>query len=226
MCGRAYETYTDEEIYIRYKNRRPIRFALGSNYNLCPTQISPVIIVRDAERELAPMRWGLVPAWAQDVKAADKYSLINAKGEEIETKRSYQAAFRARRCIVPVSGFFEWKREGTQKTPFAIHLSNDPIMSLAGVWELWRSKETGEEVLSFSIITTAANSFMESIHNRMPVILDRADEEAWLDPANQNVAGLKTLLKPCGSEKLACFAISSLVNSPRNNSPEVLVPAK
>ena len=226
MCGRAYETYTDEEIYIAYRNRRPLRFTIGPNYNLCPTQISPVLIVRDGEREVAPMRWGLVPAWAQDVKAADKYSLINAKGEEIEFKRSYQAALRARRCIVPVSGFFEWKREAKQKTPFAIHLSNDPIMSLAGIWELWRSKETGEEVTSFSIITTAANSFMESIHNRMPVILDRADEEAWLDPTNQNVADLKALLKPCNSEKLACFAVSNLVNSPRNNSPEVVAPAK
>jgi putative SOS response-associated peptidase YedK len=226
MCGRAYETYTDEEIYIRYKNRRPIRFTLGTNYNLCPTQISPVIVVRDGDREVASMRWGLVPAWAQDMKAADKYSLINAQGEDIETKRSYQAAFRSRRCIVPVSGFFEWKREGKQKTPFAIHLCDDSIMSLAGVWELWRSKETDEEVSSFSIITTAANSFMESIHYRMPVILDREDEEAWLDPVNQNVADLKSLLRPCGPEKLACFPISTLVNSPRNNSPEVLVPAK
>ena len=225
MCGRAYHTYTDDELAFRYLNEHKIVIPdLPANYNLAPTRLTPIVRVVGDERKLDQFRWGLIPGWAKDVKSAAKYSLINARGEEIASKRSYAEPFRLRRCIVPLSGFFEWKREGTVKRPFAIHLKGDAIMSVAGVWEEWTSRESGEIIHSFAVITTRANEFMSAIHDRMPVILGRGDEEAWLDPESQDPTQLEKLLKPCPDEWLSTFEVSTLVNSPRNVSKEVLVP--
>jgi putative SOS response-associated peptidase YedK len=226
MCGRAYHTYTDEELEARYitekRKRKPLA-DLQPNYNLSPTQIAPIVLMRDEEVTIEPMRWGLVPFWAKDLKSASKYSLINAKAEEITEKRSYQKAFERRRCIVPLSGFFEWKREGEgPKRPFAIYLKDHSILSVAGIWELWESQTTGEVIQSFSIITTQANEFMETIHNRMPVILNQKDEKDWLAPENHDVSRLKEYLKPCSSDWLSAYEVSILVNSPKNNRKEVL----
>jgi putative SOS response-associated peptidase YedK len=223
MCGRAYETYTAEELEMRYLNQRIRRnpLVITPNYNLAPTQISPIVLIKEGERTIEMMRFGLVPFWATDVKSASKYSLINAKGEEIETKRSYKQAFEKRRCIVPLSGFYEWWKNGEAKRPIAIHLRDEPIMSVAGIWELWERGE--EKVESFSIVTTAATGFMEWVHDRMPVILSREDEERWLDPST-SVADAKELLVPCPSEWLEAHEVSTLVNSPRNNRPECVEP--
>lgn len=226
MCGRAYETYTAEELDFRYMNQRIRKnpLAITPNWNLAPTQLAPILFVRDGERDFAMMRFGLVPAWAKSLKDAAKYSLINAKGEEVETKRSYSQAFQRRRCILPLSGFYEWKREDEAKRPFAIHFKDNSIMSVAAVWEHWQSGETGEVVDSFAVITTSPNRFMESIHNRMPVILDPRDESAWLDPENKDTAQLKSLLKPCPPEWLDAHEVSKLVNSPKNNLPACIEP--
>jgi putative SOS response-associated peptidase YedK len=227
MCGRAYSTYTDEELELRYLNerrkRRPLA-GLEPNFNLAPTQLAPVVFMQDHQRTIELMRFGLVPFWAKDIKSAGKYSLINAKAEEIDEKRSYKEAFLHRRCIIPLSGFYEWQRTDGAKRPFAIHLRDGQIMSVAGVWEYWQSKDTQQTVDSFSIITTAANSLMQKIHNRMPVVLDRKDESTWLDPDNHDIAVLKSLLKPCPSEWLEVYEISTLVNSPKNNTKKVLDP--
>lgn len=218
MCGRAYSTYTDEELFLRYLFRKPPPGGLPGlkpNYNLSPTQQAPVLRKEGQTRLIERARWGLIPFWAKDAQQASKYSLINAKGEEIETKRSYREAFLHRRCIVPVSGFYEWKREDSgPKRPFAISHASEPILSLAGVWE------NG----SFSIITTEANSFMAAIHDRMPVILERKDEKAWLDPSLSDPLKLKAFLKPCPSDWLKAHEVSPLVNSPKNNRPELLTP--
>ncbi len=225
MCGRAYSTYTEEELEARYHSERMKRHPLGikPNYNMAPTHVVPVILNRGKGPEIDFFRWGLVPKWARDVKTAEKYSLINAKGEEITEKRSYAEPFKARRLIVPLSGFFEWKRDGKIKRPFAIHLKDQKIMSVAGVWEEWRSKD-GEVIDSFSIITISANSYMEEIHNRMPVILDAKDEARWMNPENSDIKALQDLLKSCPSERLKAYEVSTLVNSPKNNSEEALEP--
>lgn len=227
MCGRAYQTYSEEELRLRYLNEKAKQFPmsdLGPNYNLSPTQKSPIVFRYEGELRIGFFRWGLVPFWAKDVKSASKYSLINAKAEDIEEKRSFKNPFLHRRCILPISGFFEWQRvEGEPKRPYAISLKGDPIMSLAGVWEYWKSKNTGEEIFSFSIVTTSANSLVGKIHNRMPVILSRVGENEWLDPDNHNILALKCLLKPFPSEWLEAREISNLVNNPRNNRPEVLL---
>ncbi|RIL11998.1 MAG: hypothetical protein DCC75_01260 [Proteobacteria bacterium] len=231
MCGRAYSTFSDEELYFRYLNRKiwpwPVEtkaLEIRPNYNMCPTQTAPVVCVSEGRLCVLPMRWGLVPGWAKSVKDADKYSMINARSEEIAEKRSYKAALQKRRCIVPVSGFFEWKREaGANKRPFAVSLKGEPIMGIAGIYEHWVSKESEEVVDSFALVTTAANSFMKEIHDRMPVILGEEDEEGWLDPANSDPASVVKFMKSCPSEWLDSYEVSKAVNSPRNNSPQVLL---
>ena len=226
MCGRAYETYTEEELEMRYQSKKPIKIPkVRPNYNMCPTHFSPIVLERDGTRTIELFRWGLVPSWARDVKSADKYSLINARSEDIELKRTYQRPFHEQRCIVPLTGFYEWKRpEKGPKKPFAIHLRDNSIMSVAGVWEKWLSKETGEEIDSFSIITTSANKFMSKVHNRMPVIFNKEAEEIWLDRNLKDSNVLKEMLVPCPDDWLEAREVSTLVNSPKNNSPEVLKP--
>ena len=222
MCGRKYSTYAEEELQIRYSSRRPIKLNLLPNFNFAPTQQGPVVRSVEGELTIDMLRWGLVPAWAKDEKAGG-YSLINAKAEEITEKRTYKQAFEKRRCLVPVSGFIEWRAADTGKRPFSIFLKDEPIMSLAGIWEHW--ERDGKLIDSYSVITTAANEFMQAIHNRMPVILNRTAENLWLDPAT-NLEALKSLIQPYQSDSMDAFEISRLVNSPKNNSPEVLAPVQ
>ena len=228
MCGRAYATYSQDELFLNYLNRRAPRLDAAEEvrprYNLAPTQSAQVVLVRDDQPAIASFRWGLVPFWAKDLASASKYSLINARSEEIAEKRSYKQAFHQRRCVVPLSGFFEWKKDGAgPKRPFAIHLKHDAIMSLAGVWERWTSPD-GQPVYSFSIVTTAANDFMRQLHDRMPVILAKPDIEGWLNPERQETDHLQTFLKPCPSDWLTAFEVSTQVNSPRFNAADALTP--
>lgn len=232
MCGRDYSTYSAEELELRYFNKKrrwpwtvvAPPSTVVPNFNMCPTQKGLVLNVTDGTVGFREMRWGLVPPWAASVKDADKYSLINARSEDIATKPSYKAAFHQRRCVVPLSGFFEWRRSDSHKVPFAIRMKDASIMSVAGVWESWTSKESGQSVESFALITTNPNTLMEGIHNRMPVILSPDDELQWIDPTHSNLESLDLLMKPCPSEWLEAIQVSTLVNSPRNNSPEVLRP--
>jgi putative SOS response-associated peptidase YedK len=220
MCGRAYETYTDEELYFRYLSKPPQNpLVLVPIYNLCPTLDSPVLRVVAGERRFDRMRWQLVPA--TEPAFTTKLSTINARSESVFQSRLYRDLVIRQRCIVPLSGFFEWKREGDRKRPFKIFLQNEPIMSVAGIWAAWRPG-TPDERRSFSILTTAANELMSEIHDRMPVILGRSDEDAWLDPEIHEQEELQELTKPCPSSWMAAVEISTLVNSPKNNNPEVL----
>jgi putative SOS response-associated peptidase YedK len=223
MCGRAYETYTDEELHFQYLSKRPlIRLQFTPIYNLCPTQDSPVLLLNNGAREFEVMRWQLIPA--TEPAFTTKLSTINARSETVFASRLYGDVVVRQRCIVPLSGFYEWKKEGQRRRPFKIHLQNNAIMSVAGIWETWRPG-TPHQRRSFSIMTTAANSLMSEIHDRMPVILDRKDEDTWLDPEVHEQGELQRLLKPCPNDWLVAAEISSLVNSPKNNTPEILQPA-
>jgi len=222
MCGRVYQTYTDEELYFQYLNKRPlIPLQFTPVYNLCPTQNSPVLRLVDGERQFDEMRWQLVPNWEPVFNT--KLSTINAKSETVFNSPLFGELMSRQRCIVPISGFYEWKTEGQRKRPFKIHLGDNAIMSLAGIWEAWRPG-TPLERRSFSILTTAANRFMREIHDRMPVILDQKVIEDWLNPEIHE-SELKELMKPCPDEWLAKAEVSRLVNSPKNNSLDVLEPA-
>jgi putative SOS response-associated peptidase YedK len=198
--------------------------ALKPNYNLSPTQETPIVRVgSEGARKIDLVRWQLVPPWEPEFKT--KLSTINAKSETIFESRLYKGLILRRRCIVPLSGFFEWKRDGEKKRPFAIHLKGEPIMSIAGVWDTWKHGETAKD--SFAILTTASNEFMNEIHNRMPLILSREDEEAWLDPALNDRARVESILnKSLPSEKLDAYEVSTRVNSPRNTDADVISPLR
>jgi putative SOS response-associated peptidase YedK len=224
MCGRAYSTYTDDEIYFLYLNRKPVTGAdlpFKPNYNMSPTHEVPVMRIAEGSRALDTMRWGLIPEWSPEFST--KLSTINAKSETVFESRLYKKAITQRRAIVPLSGFFEWKKDGTAKRPFKIFLKDSPIMSVAGIWTAWRAGTPGEQ-RSFSILTTSANDFMSKIHDRMPVILNREQWDEWLDPEVHEVDQINALMKPCPPECLDCVEVSPLVNSPRNNRVEVLQP--
>ena len=147
-------------------------------YNIAPTQKAPVVLVgHDGQPVMDELRWGLIPSWAKDVSAGVR--AINARAETIAEKPTFRDAFRKRRCLVPASGFYEWRRDGKTKTPYYFTSRKDPIV-FAGLWEQWT--DGAETIHSFTIITTEANGLMAPIHDRMPVILQRGDWWTWLDP--------------------------------------------
>ena len=188
---------------------------------MSPTHDALILNSGNAGNLFARARWGLIPSWAKDAKIG--YKTINARSETLSEKPAFREAYKKRRCIIPLSGFIEWKRDGEIKRPFRIGLKDSPIMSVAGLWESW--KNTPEtELLSFTIITTDANPFMSRIHERMPVILAAENEEEWLNPQNQDGAQLSKLLIACPDHLLAAYEISTLINSPKNNRKELLTP--
>jgi putative SOS response-associated peptidase YedK len=225
MCGRVYQTYTDEELYFQYLNKRPLTpIQFTPVYNLCPTQDSPVLRHVDSERRFDPMRWQLVPNWEPEFST--KLSTINARSETVFDSPLFGELVTRQRCIIPVSGFFEWKAEAgsAKRRPFKVHLQKNAIMSVAGIWEAWRPG-TRFERRSFTILTTAANRLMREIHDRMPVILDASALDDWLSPETHERKELDHFMKPCPDDWLSAEEVSPLVNSPKNNSPEVLQPA-
>jgi len=186
------------------------------SYNCAPSQKLPVITNNDPEK-LNYFKWGLVPFWSNDPKIGLK--LINARAENILGKPSFKTAFYQRRCLIPTNGFFEWKKQGKQKIPYRIFLKTEEIFAIAGIWEAWKDTE-GTVLNSFSIITTSPNKLMQDIHSRMPVILNQHDEQAWLFEKDETY--LKNLLQPFDASKMDAYQVSSKLNSPANNSSEII----
>lgn len=225
MCGRYTHLYTWKELHRLLSLNASVEFELGDRYNVAPSQLAPVVRAVESGRELAKMRWGLVPAWAKDVKIA--YSTINARAEGLADKPAFRSAFKRRRCLVPVSGFYEWKAvPGAKvKQPYYITLADGEVMVFAGLWESWRDPTAPQDapaIESFTIITTSANELMATIHDRMPVIVDAADFARWLDPANQETASIAGIMKPYSSELMLATPVSTLVNSPKNDNPKCI----
>ncbi|HEX2191133.1 MAG TPA: SOS response-associated peptidase [Longimicrobiaceae bacterium] len=214
MCGRYGETEGAETLARRFRAalRAP---AAGPRYNIAPTQHAPVLLRDGDGLALALYRWGLRPAWAKD-RAPEP---INARSEDAAGKPYFRAAFRARRCLVPASGFYEWQRTADGKVPHWIHRADGEPVTFAGLWEVWTPRDA-EPVHSFCILTTAPSEGMRPIHDRMPVILDEGERDAWLDP-DASPADLQALMRPWGGE-LRAHAVSTRVNSPRNDGPELI----
>jgi putative SOS response-associated peptidase YedK len=223
MCGRAYKTYTEEELYFQYLTRRGLHLIdFTPIYNFCPTQNTAILRIVDGERQFDEMRWQLVPQ--REPVFNTRLSTINAKSETIFASRLFADLVLRQRCIVPLSGFFEWKNGVDGKRPFKIHRGDKAVMSMAGIWETWRPG-TADARHSFTILTTTANRFMKEIGDRMPVILDDRALTDWLDPELQERTLLEQLLRPCPDEWLSAVEVSTLVNSAKNNSPQLLEPA-
>jgi putative SOS response-associated peptidase YedK len=214
MCGRY--SFAVEDELIRERFGVTVRSAIyKARYNSAPAQ-DLAVISNDAPGTLNFFRWGLIPFWSKDPSSG--YKMINAKAETILEKPSFRNAFKPRRCLVLSDGFYEWKKDG-DKIPYRIVLKGGIPFSMAGIWEKWGSPD-GEIIHSFSIITTVPNPLMEKIHNRMPVILRQEDERLWL--GNTDPASLVDLLKPYPAGLMTAYPVSKLVNSPKNDLPEIL----
>jgi putative SOS response-associated peptidase YedK len=220
MCGR-YALPDPEDIPIRFKGTRPIGYGVKPRYNAAPSENMPVV-VSDGEKHIELMRWGLVPFWAKDEKIG--YKMINARAEMLSEKPSFRKALSMQRCIVPAGGFFEWKHEGKEKTPYYIHLKHQKLFDFAGLYDRWRNKD-GKELHSYTIITTRPNAVVGAIHDRMPVILTKDHEETWLNPDETDPSRLLHLLQPYSNEDMEAYPVSRLVNSPAYDSKEVIEPA-
>ncbi len=219
MCGRYTLTESPRRVAEHFRLR--VGSDLLPRYNVAPSQ--PVAAVREGDqgRELVMLRWGLIPHWAKDTRIG--YSLINARAETVAEKPAYRAAFRKRRCLIPASGFLEWAKLGRVKQPYHFRRRDGGPIAFAGLWECWESPD-GELVESCSIITTEANGLVAPLHDRMPVLIDPADFDLWLDPACQRAEDLAPLLRPYPAEAMEAVAVSPLVNSPKNDDPECLAP--
>lgn len=215
MCGRYTITITDVADHFKAEQGS---FEFTPSYNIAPTQQVPIVREREAERLLIPAKWGLLPAWVKDPKAF-KASMFNARSELVAEKASFKGPLRHKRAIIPASGFYEWRREGNAKTPHYIQLAGGEPISFAGLYDVWHG-----EVLSCTILTTVPNELRATLHDRMPVILSPDDYDRWLDPGITDPDEVQDLLKPYPGEMHA-YPVSSAVNSPRNNSPELLAAA-
>ena len=190
-------------------------------YNIAPTQ-QVLAVVNDGSRRGEMMRWGLVPSWAKDIKIGSR--MINAVCETAATKPAFRSAFRRRRCLVLADGFYEWRREGKQRVPMYFSQKSGEPMAFAGLWESWKSPE-GEWIRSCTILTTAANTFIELVHNRMPVILSAETEPLWLDPITETPDTLEPLLLPAPSDLLDVREVSPTVNNVHNDDPGCIAQA-
>lgn len=217
MCGRFSLPAEDYEI----KKRFGVEVDPGVYqpcFNCAPMQNLPVIS-NDKPGKLSFYRWGLIPFWAKETSIGNK--LINARAESAMEKPSFKHAMNKRRCLVPATGFFEWKQNGN-KQPYFFHLRNKPIFSFAGLWESWEDRE-GNIIQSFTILTTEANETMKGIHHRMPVILPPEKEQEWLDiSANPPLE----LLTPFNPGRMDAYAVSIMVNKPENDYPEIVKPMR
>ncbi len=223
MCGRYVVAAAEspERAEIEF-NERTISFP--PRYNCAPTDALPVYRL-DRQRsggELALLRWGLIPSWAKDKRIGVK--LINARADSILSKPAFRNAFLRRRCLVPMSGFYEWTATPGGKVPHYVYLLNTPLFAAAGLWEWWRGPEGAEPVQSFTIITTGANQLVSTLHDRMPVIMAPDDYEQWLDPRCEDPASLQALLRPFPEEEMGRHRVSPRVNSVKNDGSELIEP--
>ncbi|MCA9177025.1 MAG: SOS response-associated peptidase [Planctomycetales bacterium] len=239
MCGRyTLRTPADAVLdHFQLGAAAPLQLAL--RFNIAPMQDAPVVrwqrtpveLAESADatlespestgqRELAGLRWGLVPFWAADPKGGAR--MINARSETVASKPAFRAAFKRRRCLVPSDGYIEWETRGKQKLPHYIQMQDERLFAYAGLWESWGKRETGNRLDTFTILTTDANDLTSSVHDRMPVILNEADYDMWLDPDFNVVEPLQELLRPYPGDEMKMRRVSTRVNNVRNDDPECL----
>jgi putative SOS response-associated peptidase YedK len=225
MCGRARLSSDVSEIKLVFSipPERPTP-NIPANWNAAPTEDLPVVRydARAEGRSLDVMRWGLIPFWAKDIKVG--FSNINAKAETVETRPAFREAFARRRCLVPFDCFYEWKKLGKDREPYAVALADRSLMALAGLWESWRSR-AGERVRSFTIITTTPNALLAELHDRMPVILAPEAWPIWLGESPVGAEQLKALLKPYPAEDMAVWPVDRRVGNVKNKDPSQIEPA-
>lgn len=224
MCGR-YTYFASEEVLKEFElePNRQLQQALHfpDNFNVAPNSDMPVIIRGSQKNVLEFMTWGLIPSWSKDPAKALK--LINARREGLLEKPMWRRLVKSKRCIVPARGFYEWKTVAGKKLPYYITPKDGNVFSFAGLWDEWHD-DKGNEIISYSIITTNPNKEMSEIHKRMPAILDRKQAVAWMEPMNLNQDQIDSLLGPAPDGSLNVARVSTDVNSVRNNSEDLIYP--
>ena len=214
MCGRFVMTDSEEKVMRSFEIQQS-ELVLEPRYNICPVQDIPVIVQQNGLRSLEMYQWGLIPFWAKEPNP-----MINARAETAPGKPSFRQAFRKKRCLIPTSGFYEWVKEDGLKQPYFIRLKDESPMAFAGLWDEWRSSDW-EIQRTCAILTVAANSLMQSIHHRMPVILSPASGSTWLDLSATGTAPEKLLL-PFPADKMEAWKVSRQVSVPTFDNPDCL----
>jgi putative SOS response-associated peptidase YedK len=216
MCGR-YRLSTVERFEERFETEE-LEQALNPRYNVAPSQPVPIIRQDDGRRFVALVRWGLVPFWAKDVSIG--FKMINARGETAMQKPAFRQCFAKRRCLIPADGFNEWSKLQKVKRPFHFGMADDSVFAFAGLWDSWKSSD-GQITESCTILTTTPNTLVSDLHDRMPVILPREQYEKWLAASALEAS---RLLRPFNAALMRRYEISSLVNSPKNDSADCIAP--
>jgi putative SOS response-associated peptidase YedK len=223
MCGRFTLTVDPADLQDVFGDFVfPAQFA--PRYNIAPSQ--PVLAIpNDGKNKADFFLWGLIPSWSKDPAIANK--LINARGETVAEKPSFRGSFKYKRCIIPADGFYEWKAQAGQKTktPYFIHMKDSRPFGFAGLWDEWHSPD-GNVLRTCTIITTTPNELMSTLHNRMPVILDKQNFGDWLNPMPQTSDNLIHLIQSFPADRMAAHPVSTLVNAPGNDRPECVLPVE
>ena len=220
MCGR-YSLFADfREIEERFGEATFEDDEYEESYNIAPSQMVLSVINDGMKNRLGYLKWGLVPPWAKDSKVG--YKMINARAETAHEKPSFREALKKNRCLIVADSFYEWKRTEDRKVPMRIKMKNNELFAMAGLWESWKSP-SGELIHTCTILTTQPNELMSSIHDRMPVILKKEDEQSWLNPEMKSIDTLQTFMIPLENGLLEAYEVSDRVNSPKNNEPNLIV---
>ncbi|NND05106.1 MAG: SOS response-associated peptidase [Saprospiraceae bacterium] len=221
MCGRSSLTKTEKELEARFKasfySEDLEKYNPLPNYNVAPTHVMPVIKNKDKDH-FAPLRWGLIPFWAKDHKIG--YKMINARIETLHEKAAFKQALQKRRCIIPMDGYYEWKKMGKGKVPHRIVLKDREIFAVAGLWEKWKSP-MGEAVESFTVITQDASASIVHIHDRMPAILTCDAESVWIDEGISTQDAL-SIIHPYADEQIRAYPVSKRVGKVSENDAELI----
>jgi putative SOS response-associated peptidase YedK len=221
MCGRFTLRASASVIAEQFALFERPPFA--ARYNIAPTQTVPVIRLRPGGeyREMAWLRWGLIPTWAKEAGIGNR--LINARGETAAVKPAFREAFQRRRCLVVADGFYEWRRAGRTKQPYFFRLCDDRPFAFAGLWEAWEGPDHAA-IESCTLLTTVANELVRTIHDRMPVILPPESHSLWLNPAIDDPARLAPLLMPYAAGAMAATPVGAFVNDPTHEGPRCIEP--
>ena len=222
MCGR-FAVFSKADDYLAALDAGDVLMGCDAveNYNAYPTQHLPVLY-RDTDAVLryAKLHWGLIPSWSKDTSIA--FKLSNARSETADQKPSFRHAFKQQRCVIPVDGWYEWKRDGKNKQPYYHHNIDNQMIGLAGLWESWVSKETGEFIRSFTILTQEATGKAQAIHHRMPVFINPKQANAWLDNQLHDKEAITGIMDYQIDDAIEIYPVSKNMNSPKNEGSKCI----
>ena len=224
MCGR-YRLSRRKQLVEEYFDTAPWDDDWSPRYNIAPTQQVPVVRQHPKEpiRQLALMKWGLVPSWSKDTSGAA--SMINARSETAATKPAFRDPIRFRRCLIPADAFYEWKRTEKSKQPYCFEVNGGELFAFAGLWDGWKDA-SGNWTKSCSILTTTPNAVTATVHDRMPVIVHPDIYDLWLDPGMNKVSELSKLLVPFDAKSMRSYAVSTRINYVVNDDEECSRPVE